>query len=106
MPIGTYHVNPIFRYVLRVAKGRSEIVGPQTIRLLREQREALGLSMNVVATGAGLSHTMISRVERGLRKPTLDTLLRISGAMNLELWPLLKEAEAGSPLRKAATKPK
>lgn len=89
-----------------MAKARPEIVGTQTIRLLREKREALGLSMNVVAAGAGLSHTMISRVERGLRKPTLDTLLRIAGAMNIELWSLLKSAEAGSPLGKSATKPK
>ncbi len=87
----------------RVAKARPEIVGTQTIRLLREKREALGLSMNVVAAGAGLSHTMISRVERGLRKPTLDTLLRIAGAMEVELWPLLKEAESSFPLRNAAT---
>jgi transcriptional regulator with XRE-family HTH domain len=64
-------------------------------RLLREQREAMGLSMNEVAARAGLSHTMISRVERGLRRPTLDTLLRIAGAMKLDLWPLLKKAENG-----------
>jgi transcriptional regulator with XRE-family HTH domain len=54
--------------------------------------------MNAVATQAGLSHTMISRVERGLRKPTLDTLLRMAGAMEIELWPLLKKAEAKVPL--------
>lgn len=50
--------------------------------------------MNEVASRAGLSHSMVSRVEHELRKPTLDTLLRITGAMGIELWPLLKEAEA------------
>jgi transcriptional regulator with XRE-family HTH domain len=76
-----------------VPKKRSEMVGEMAIRLLAEKRIALGLSMNVVALRAGISHTMISRVERGLRKPTLDTLLRISEAMGVELWPLLKDAE-------------
>lgn len=61
--------------------------------LLRQKREALGLSMNAVAARAGLSHTMISRVERELRKPTLDTLLRITGAMGIDLWPLIKTSE-------------
>jgi transcriptional regulator with XRE-family HTH domain len=84
---------PVFVYSCGVAKPRSEIIGLAVIRLLREKREALGLSMNVVATRAQLSHTMISRVERGLRKPTLDTLLRIAGAMDVDLWPLVKEAE-------------
>lgn len=40
---------------------------------------------------------MVSRVEHGLRKPTLDTLLRIACAMGIELWPLIKEAEMGAP---------
>lgn len=65
-------------------------------RLLREHREAAGLSMNAVAAKAGLSHAMISRVEHELRKPTLDTLLRIAGALNIDLWPLLKKAEAAA----------
>ena len=69
------------------------MIGSSVARLLRKKREALGLSMNVVASRAGLSHTMVSRVERELRKPTLDTLLRITGAMGIELWPLIKRAE-------------
>jgi transcriptional regulator with XRE-family HTH domain len=49
--------------------------------------------MNAVAMKAGLSHSMVSRVERELRKPTLDTLLRISIAMDIDLWPLIRKAE-------------
>lgn len=77
-----------------MSEDRSEIVGAEAIRLLAAKREALGLSMNAVAAKAGLSHTMISRVERGLRKPTLDTLLRIATAMDVELWTFIKKAEA------------
>ena len=35
----------------------------------------------------------MTRIENGLMKPTLDMLLRISEAMEIELWPLLKQAE-------------
>ena len=83
-------------YAYGVAKAPPEIIGSSVARLLRQKRESLGLSMNVVASRAGLSHTMISRVERELRKPTLDTLLRITGAMGIELWPLVKRAEKAS----------
>lgn len=49
--------------------------------------------MNIIAKRARLSHSMISRVEHELRRPTLDTLLRITEAMEIDLWPLIKEAE-------------
>ena len=69
------------------------MVGTTIARLIREKRESAGLSMNALAAKAGLSHSMISRVEHELRKPTLDTLLRIAGALNIDLWPILKKAE-------------
>jgi len=88
-----------------VAKSKADIVGPIAVRLLREKREALGLSMNAVAKKARLSHSMISRVEHELRRPTLDTLLRIAEAMEIELWPLIKESEkAFRPTPKAGTR--
>jgi len=77
-----------------MAKSKPEIIGSSVVRLLRQKREALGLSMNTVAKRAHLSHSMVSRVEHELRRPTLDTVLRITEAMGLELWPLIKEAEA------------
>lgn len=59
---------------------------------LRERREQLGLSKSVVAQKAGLSIAMISFVERELRKPTLDTLLRMSEALDIDLWKVLRRA--------------
>jgi len=64
----------------------------ETSRLLRERRESLGFSMNEVARRTGLSQQTISFVERGMRMPTLDTLLRIAGALELDLWEVLREA--------------
>jgi transcriptional regulator with XRE-family HTH domain len=47
--------------------------------------------MNRVAQLAKLSQQMVSYVERGLRNPTLDTLLRIADALDVDLWRLLKQ---------------
>ena len=82
-----------FEYEYNVAESKADIVASIAIRLLREKREKAALSMNVVAQRSKMSHTMISRVERGLRRPTLDTLLRIADAIKIELWPLIKKAE-------------
>ena len=45
-----------------------------------------------LAKKSGLSVAMISYVERGLRSPTLDTLLRIAAALGVDLSKLLKQA--------------
>ena len=76
-----------------MVKSKPDIVGASMVRLLREKRMAKGLSMYAVAKRSRLSHSMISRVEHELRRPTLDTLLRIAEAMEIDLWPLLKKAE-------------
>lgn len=62
-------------------------------RLLRQERERQGLSMNLVAERAGLSQQMVSYVEREMRNPTLETLLRISAAMKIDLSKILMTAQ-------------
>jgi transcriptional regulator with XRE-family HTH domain len=91
--MGIYLVNTFLRYCYVVAKSKPDIICSSVARLLREQREAKELSMYVVAKRSRLSHSMVSRVEQELRRPTLDTLLRIADAMEIDLWPLLKKAE-------------
>jgi transcriptional regulator with XRE-family HTH domain len=48
--------------------------------------------MNRLAERAGLSQSMVSLLERGLRTPTLDTLLRIAAALDVDLSRLIKQA--------------
>jgi transcriptional regulator with XRE-family HTH domain len=60
--------------------------------ILKEEREARGLSMNRVAEMAGLSQQMVSYIERGLRNPTLDSVLRIAIAMRLDCVDLIRRA--------------
>ena len=62
-------------------------------RLLRQEREKQGLSMNLVAERAGLSQQMVSYVEREMRNPTLETLLRMAAALEIDLAKVLQTAE-------------
>lgn len=59
---------------------------------LRDERIRQSVSMDSLAAKSGLSQPMISYVERGMRNPTLDTLLRIADALGVDLWELLRKA--------------
>jgi len=59
---------------------------------LKEERLRKNLSMSAVAERAGLSQQMVSYVERGIRKPTLDTVFRISVALDVDLGHIIKLA--------------
>ena len=48
--------------------------------------------MNVLAQRSGLSHSIISLVERDLRSPSLDTLLRIAEALDTDLGKMITQA--------------
>lgn len=78
-----------------------DVIAANVVRLLREEREKRGLSMNVVAQRSGLSHSIVSLVERDLRNPTLDTLLRIAEAIEIDLGEIITRAgELASKQRK------
>lgn len=49
--------------------------------------------MNEVARRTGLSQQSISYIERGMRMPTLDTLLRIASVLDVRLGDLVNTAE-------------
>ena len=57
--------------------------------------------MTVVAERAGLSQQSVSYVEREMRIPNLDTLLRITGVLGIELDAIIKQArQAVIPTKK------
>jgi transcriptional regulator with XRE-family HTH domain len=62
------------------------------VALLQGRREEIGFSLNETAWRAGLSHTMIMRVERHDRLPTIETLLRIADALDADLVAMLADA--------------
>ncbi len=60
--------------------------------MLKKERLRQKLSMNLLAERAGLSQQMVSYVERGMRKPTLDTIFRMSAALEVDLSAVVKKA--------------
>jgi transcriptional regulator with XRE-family HTH domain len=73
-----------------------QLIGSQVAAILRTERKKRRLSLSAVAERAGLSYQMVSYVEREMRSPTLDTLLRITGALQLSLSDIIQKAEAAS----------
>jgi len=64
----------------------------KVISLLRQERERRKLSKYFVAQESGLSPQMIAYVENGDRNPTLETVLRIASALNVDLAEVIKQA--------------
>ena len=67
----------------------SIIVG-QIIQRFREKR---GLSQEVVSGLADIGRTHLSAIERGARKPTLETFFRIADALGVSPSEIVKEIE-------------
>ncbi len=51
--------------------------------ILREQRNAAGLSQEKLALEAGRDRRYISQLENGLKQPTLETLFRVSRVLKV-----------------------
>jgi transcriptional regulator with XRE-family HTH domain len=73
-------------------KKSQQAVCSRVVKILRKEREKRGLSMNLVAERAGLSQQMVSYVEREMRNPTLETLLRISAALEIDFAAVMRQA--------------
>lgn len=50
---------------------------------VRDRREALGLTQEELADRAGLRQGHLSQIERGTRRPTLQTLGKLRDALEL-----------------------
>ena len=58
-------------------------------RVIQDYRESKGLSQEVVSGLADIGRTHLSAIERGTRKPTLETFFRISPS---ELMRMIEDA--------------
>ncbi len=67
----------------------SVIVG----QAIQKVREGKGLSQEVVSGLADIGRTHLSAIERGIRKPTMETLFRLADAMNMKASELVKKIE-------------
>jgi transcriptional regulator with XRE-family HTH domain len=64
----------------------------KAISLLKAERERRKLSKYFVAQESGLSPQMIAYVENGDRNPTLETILRMAEAMNVDFEDIIQRA--------------
>ena len=67
----------------------SKIVG-EAIAHFRKKK---GISQEVLSGLSDIGRTHLSAIERGERKPTLETLYRISSAMNVSMTEIVAEIE-------------
>ena len=57
----------------------AELIG----HVIRWYRKEQHMSQEVLSGLAGLDRTHYSKIERGLRSPTIETLFRIAGALDV-----------------------
>lgn len=67
----------------------SKIVGD----VIAEFRKKKGVSQEVLSGLADIGRTHLSAIERGERKPTLETLFRISNALDIKMSDIIIEIE-------------
>jgi transcriptional regulator with XRE-family HTH domain len=68
-------------------------------RLLREERLRQKRSLNDVSACAGLNRQTVSFVENEERIPTVDTLLRLTAELGVNLEDLIRQARKAALLK-------
>lgn len=61
--------------------------------VLREEREAKGVSVYYLSQESGVSEQAIHNYEKGLRHPTLEKLAQVSKALGLKTSEIIAMAE-------------
>ena len=66
-----------------------EEVSLRTGRAVKQQREAAGFSLRILAARSGISSSMISDIERGTKSPTVTTVVRLAQALGVSAAALI-----------------
>jgi len=64
----------------------------QVIKLLREERERRGISKYTLSAKCGLAQQTISYMERGLRQPSFETIMRVADGIGVDLEDVIRKA--------------
>lgn len=67
-------------------------VSAEIVKLIIAERKRQGVSGNMLAEKTGLSQSLISTMETAPSNPTLDTLLRIGDALEIDIGQLVSKA--------------
>ncbi len=62
-------------------------------KVIQRYRESRGLSQEVLSGLAGLGRTHLSAIERGVRKPTLETFYRLAEALQIKPSEIMRAIE-------------
>ena len=62
-------------------------------QVIQSYRLRKGMSQEVLSALAGLDRTHYSKIERGLRSPTLDTLFKIAQALDIPPSDIVRQIE-------------
>ena len=62
-------------------------------KVIQNYREKCNLSQDVVSGLADIGRTHLSAIERGVRKPTLETFFKLAEALDIEPHKLMKLIE-------------
>lgn len=68
-------------------------------RRLKERRKVLGLTQGQLFDKTGINNGYISQVENGRANPTLDMILKLADAVELEAWSMLRPDVPSEPSR-------
>ena len=70
------------------------MLDPEAVgRVIQSIREKKGLSQEVLSGLADIGRTHLSAIERGVRKPTLETFWRICDALSISPSKVMAEIE-------------
>jgi transcriptional regulator with XRE-family HTH domain len=67
-------------------------------QVMKERRLELGLSLRELAQMSGLTASFLSQVERDLTSPSIESLRKISEALDVPMFRFLVEQEPRSPV--------
>ena len=70
-----------------------EAISVHVADILKEQREKQKFSLGRIARKAGLARQTIAFVEQKVQSPSLDTLLRITSALDVDLAKIIVRAQ-------------
>jgi transcriptional regulator with XRE-family HTH domain len=72
---------------------------PEIGKILRLFREKINKNQGDVADKAGISTSMLSQIERGAVSPSIDTLMSVCAALDMDAADLFRRISPGAPVR-------
>jgi transcriptional regulator with XRE-family HTH domain len=64
----------------------------EVVRILAEERQKQAISKYILSARSGVSQQMIGYVERGVRNPSLETVVRLAQGLEIDLPDLFRRA--------------